>query len=444
MLACRVAGAGGADGPGRRALLCQAPARPHPLGDASRLAPLGRSGQPAAVHALPPGLAARRARAPPARLRRRRSRSSSSCRATRRPSTPGSRRSCPPGSPATTPPSSTSGAPGARSPSAGSRPGPRTARAARPGAAARLPRRRPRSAFFGATTSTGSSPSPGATAPGPAHASGPPWRWSRPSGRHGALFVTDLCQLTGRMPGEVAEALWDGMARGLLTADGFQAVRALLSGRGPALGRGSFPARAVAGAGCRRPGRGPGLPRPGRSRSRVRPAVSGGRWSLLGDGRLRAISRATRRAGQARTPTSWPRRSRASCSRAGASCSATSLCASRSRSPGGTFSGPCGGWRRAASFSEARMWRASRASSSPSPRPPSSCGLSPGAPRDGVVVQLSATDPLNLTGVILPGPRVPAQHARTITLERRRRRAARAGDPPRARRPRAVAGLLAG
>ena len=35
---------------------------------------------------------------------------------------------------------------------------------------------------------------------------------------------------------------------------------------------------------------------------------------------------------------------------------------------------------------------------------------------DGVTVRLSATDPLNLTGVVLPGPRVPAQHARTITL----------------------------
>ena len=37
-------------------------------------------------------------------------------------------------------------------------------------------------------------------------------------------------------------------------------------------------------------------------------------------------------------------------------------------------------------------------------------------PGDGVVVQLSAADPLNLTGVILPGPRVPAQHTRTLTL----------------------------
>jgi len=38
-------------------------------------------------------------------------------------------------------------------------------------------------------------------------------------------------------------------------------------------------------------------------------------------------------------------------------------------------------------------------------------------PADGVSVQLSAADPLNLTGVILPGPRIPAQHARTLILK---------------------------
>jgi ATP-dependent Lhr-like helicase len=38
-------------------------------------------------------------------------------------------------------------------------------------------------------------------------------------------------------------------------------------------------------------------------------------------------------------------------------------------------------------------------------------------PSQGLVVQLSAADPLNLTGVILPGPRIPAQRARTITLK---------------------------
>jgi ATP-dependent Lhr-like helicase len=33
----------------------------------------------------------------------------------------------------------------------------------------------------------------------------------------------------------------------------------------------------------------------------------------------------------------------------------------------------------------------------------------------GESVQLSAADPLNLTGIILPGPRVPAIHANTVT-----------------------------
>ena len=57
--------------------------------------------------------------------------------------------------------------------------------------------------------------------------------------RHGALFRPDLASVTGRLPYEVAEALWDGVARGLVTADGFRAVRSLLrrSGRANAFGR---------------------------------------------------------------------------------------------------------------------------------------------------------------------------------------------------------------
>jgi len=43
--------------------------------------------------------------------------------------------------------------------------------------------------------------------------------------RHGALFRHDLAALTGRLPHEVDKALWDGVARGLVTADGFRAVR---------------------------------------------------------------------------------------------------------------------------------------------------------------------------------------------------------------------------
>ncbi len=47
----------------------------------------------------------------------------------------------------------------------------------------------------------------------------------------GALFHSDLSAATGRLPVEVEEGLWDLVARGIVTGDGFQAVRSLLSAR---------------------------------------------------------------------------------------------------------------------------------------------------------------------------------------------------------------------
>jgi ATP-dependent helicase Lhr and Lhr-like helicase len=76
----------------------------------------------------------------------------------------------------------------------------------------------------------------------------------------GALFASDLVTATGRLPVEVAEGLWDAVARGLVTSDGFDAVRALLYER-------TVP----------RPPHRPRLRRAG-GRS---PSRSAGRWSLL-------------------------------------------------------------------------------------------------------------------------------------------------------------------
>jgi ATP-dependent Lhr-like helicase len=45
------------------------------------------------------------------------------------------------------------------------------------------------------------------------------------------MFHAELRTATGRLPVEVEEGLWDLVARGLVTADGFQAVRSLLSAR---------------------------------------------------------------------------------------------------------------------------------------------------------------------------------------------------------------------
>jgi ATP-dependent Lhr-like helicase len=47
----------------------------------------------------------------------------------------------------------------------------------------------------------------------------------------GALFYRDLVAATGRLRIEVEEGLWDLVARGLVTADGFGSVRALLTAR---------------------------------------------------------------------------------------------------------------------------------------------------------------------------------------------------------------------
>ncbi len=90
----------------------------------------------------------------------------------------------------------------------------------------------------------------------------------------GALFFSDLVEGTGRMPLEIAEALWDGVARGLVTSDGFGAVRALLAGRYRRQVSYRF-------AGGRLPQRRPA----GFARRPLEPVLTGGRWSLIGGGR---------------------------------------------------------------------------------------------------------------------------------------------------------------
>jgi ATP-dependent Lhr-like helicase len=48
---------------------------------------------------------------------------------------------------------------------------------------------------------------------------------------HGALFHSELQAMTGSLPADVEEGLWDGVARGLISADGFNAIRSLLNAR---------------------------------------------------------------------------------------------------------------------------------------------------------------------------------------------------------------------
>jgi ATP-dependent Lhr-like helicase len=77
----------------------------------------------------------------------------------------------------------------------------------------------------------------------------------------GASFFSDLVQASGLDAGEVAEGLWDAVACGLVSADGFQPLRSLLTGRGFAL-------QAQQG-------------RTGLRRGRAGASTGDGRWSLV-------------------------------------------------------------------------------------------------------------------------------------------------------------------
>jgi ATP-dependent Lhr-like helicase len=77
----------------------------------------------------------------------------------------------------------------------------------------------------------------------------------------GACFASELARATGRVLADVEAALWEGMARGLLVSDGFEPVRAVASGRRHAPATQSRRARL----------RSAGL----------RPTETAGRWSLV-------------------------------------------------------------------------------------------------------------------------------------------------------------------
>ncbi len=200
--------------------------------------------------------------------------------------------------------------------------------------------------------------------------------------QHGALFRPDLATVTGRLPAEVEEALWDGVARGLLTADGFRAVRSLL--RRGSRDR-SFPSR-----GLRR-----GL--------RGSTGGSAGRWSLLpppiaaGDREELAEAVAEQLAAR------WGVVFRDLVARENLAVGWRDLqWAFRRMEARGTIRGG----RFVTGFSGEQYAHPDAVDVLKAVRR---------LRRTGEVVRLSAADPLNLAGIILPGPRIPAIPANTVT-----------------------------
>ena len=198
---------------------------------------------------------------------------------------------------------------------------------------------------------------------------------------HGALFRPDLAAVTGRLPAEVEEALWEGVARGLVTADGFRAVRSLLhrGGRSAALPRRGL--RRGIGGGAGSNGRWCLLPAPAAApdRDELAEAVAeqlAARWGVV----FRDL------AGRENLAVSWR----------------DVLWALRRMEARGTIRGG----RFVAGFSGEQFAH------------PDAVDLLRAVrkqPHTGQPVRISAADPLNLTAVVLPGPRVPAIPANSVT-----------------------------
>jgi ATP-dependent helicase Lhr and Lhr-like helicase len=198
---------------------------------------------------------------------------------------------------------------------------------------------------------------------------------------HGALFRTDLAALTGRLPSEVDEALWDAVARGLVTADGFRAVRVLLR-------RGS-PERYAPTIGLRR-----GL--------RASTGASG-RWSLLPPPLAGADRDELAEAVAQQLAARWGVVFRDLVARENLAVPwrdvlwAFRRMEARETIRGGRFVSGFSG-EQYAHPDAVEVLKAVRRQQ-----------------HTGEVAHLSAADPLNLTGIVLPGPRIPAIGANTVT-----------------------------
>jgi ATP-dependent Lhr-like helicase len=200
--------------------------------------------------------------------------------------------------------------------------------------------------------------------------------------RHGALFQSELTTLTRRLPAEVAEALWEGVARGLVTADGFEAVRSLLYRR-----------RVSVGPDRRRLQRG----------SRGVAARSAGRWSLLpGVAATEDVDELAEAVAE-QLLARWGVVFRDLLARESLAVPwrevlwALRRMEARGTIRGGRFVNGFSGEQYAAPEA-VHVLRSVRK-----------------VPRSSEAIRISAADPLNLVGIVLPGPRVPALPTNLLT-----------------------------
>jgi ATP-dependent Lhr-like helicase len=193
--------------------------------------------------------------------------------------------------------------------------------------------------------------------------------------QRGASFFADIVRSTGKLKAEIETSLWELVAAGLVTADGFDNLRALIDPK-------------------RRAGQGSG-------RS-TRPRHSSGRWALL----------------HADVATERPRAVEAACwmllRRYGIVI--RDLLARESNLP--TWRELLMGFRRLEDRGEIRGGRfvdGFLGEQFALPVAVESVRGMRGLPLSGETMTLSAADPLNLVGILVPGERVPAISGRTVS-----------------------------
>jgi ATP-dependent Lhr-like helicase len=215
--------------------------------------------------------------------------------------------------------------------------------------------------------------------------------------QRGASFFADIVRGTSKLKSEIETALWELVAAGLFTADGFDNLRALIDPK-------------------RRAGQGRGR--------KARPRHSTGRWSLLFSGeaadRAKALEAVCRvlleRYGvvfreltlREEFPFNWRellltfRRLE-----------------DRGEVRGGRFVDGFLGEQFALPVALESLRAARRGADRVAAHGPPPEGVGPErghAPLQPEIVTLSAADPLNLVGIIVPGERVPAISGKTVTL----------------------------
>jgi ATP-dependent Lhr-like helicase len=200
--------------------------------------------------------------------------------------------------------------------------------------------------------------------------------------RHGALFASDLVTVTRRSAAEVAEGLWDAVARGLVTSDGFDAVRTLLNDR--------TATRSPHRSRLRRAGR----------RTAARAA---GRWSLVPAAAATDDADELAEAVGEQLLARWGVVFRDLLARETLAVPWRDvLWALRRMEARGTIRG-------------GRFVRGFSGEQYAVPEAVDALRLVRKAQRTGQTVTISAADPLNLVGIVLPGPRAPALGTNTVT-----------------------------